>query len=284
MSHFIVVVIGEDVEEQLAPYSENTEVEEYWEEAGDWTLEYGKEKASENGILEPTLEQIAKYASGEEDDGTKYVVRDGNIMYKTTYNPQSKWDWYEIGGRWTGYFPLKEGRHGIVGRPGLFTKSAEKGFADAAHLCDIDFEGARKEKEKEARKWFTKWMDIVNKCGMPETWSSIRESGISINDARNIYHKQPAIKMAHEQQLAFWDCPAELFGTDEEKYVAKECKGVLVPFSYVKDGEWIERAKMGWFGQSYNDTMTREEWCDEYNEMLKNLRNNTLLTAVDCHI
>ena len=25
-----------------------------------------------------------------------------------TYNPNSKWDWYSIGGRWSGFLPLKE--------------------------------------------------------------------------------------------------------------------------------------------------------------------------------
>ena len=30
---------------------------------------------------------------------------DGQMI---TYNPNSKWDWYSIGGRWSGFLPLKE--------------------------------------------------------------------------------------------------------------------------------------------------------------------------------
>ena len=30
---------------------------------------------------------------------------DGQMI---TYNPNSKWDWYSIGGRWGGFLPLKE--------------------------------------------------------------------------------------------------------------------------------------------------------------------------------
>ena len=29
-----------------------------------------------------------------------------DINVLTTYNPQSKWDWYEIGGRWSGLLIL----------------------------------------------------------------------------------------------------------------------------------------------------------------------------------
>ena len=33
------------------------------------------------------------------------VDKDGNII--STYNPDSKWDWYEIGGRWSGMLLIK---------------------------------------------------------------------------------------------------------------------------------------------------------------------------------
>lgn len=32
----------------------------------------------------------------------------GTGLYKTTYNPNSKWDWYEIGGRWSGLINGKD--------------------------------------------------------------------------------------------------------------------------------------------------------------------------------
>ena len=36
------------------------------------------------------------------------IDENGNIY--STYNPNSKWDWYTIGGRWTGGLVTKEGR------------------------------------------------------------------------------------------------------------------------------------------------------------------------------
>ncbi len=44
-------------------------------------------------------EQLAPY--DEKREVEPYKDKDGRT---TTYNPKSKWDWYEIGGRWDGYF------------------------------------------------------------------------------------------------------------------------------------------------------------------------------------
>ena len=54
-----------------------------------------------------------------------------------------KWDWYQLGGRWTGFFKLKEGREGALGSPGILTEPAEDGWVDGALKGDIDFEGMR---------------------------------------------------------------------------------------------------------------------------------------------
>jgi hypothetical protein len=64
------------------------------------------------------------------------IAEDGGIL--STYNPSSKWDWYEIGGRWQGLLMLKEGAEGFRGNSGLMTKMTD--HYDAAYVQDIDFE------------------------------------------------------------------------------------------------------------------------------------------------
>ena len=53
-----------------------------------------------------------------------------------TYNPNSKWDWYSIGGRWSGFLPLKEldseGNH-------LTTNEALVGEIDWEYLLNEKF-------------------------------------------------------------------------------------------------------------------------------------------------
>ena len=102
MSHFAVAVIHRDdqsVEELLAPYNENLEVEPYIEYTRDEAIAYAREH------------YLDKNASDEEcyeymvDD---YIVDDnGNLL--STYNPKSKWDWWEPGGRYSGLLKNKNG-------------------------------------------------------------------------------------------------------------------------------------------------------------------------------
>ena len=54
----------------------------------------------------------------EEDD----LDEDGNLL--STCNPNSKWDWYEVGGRWHGMLLLKPGKKGSRGSPGLMTPAS----------------------------------------------------------------------------------------------------------------------------------------------------------------
>lgn len=139
MSHFCVYVFHDEnttVDELLAPYDENIEFAPY--------VLYTKEQAiakvrSEiedfrNGIYKEYLEDPVKYkenwghlkthieylenefpkklnwtdeecyediAKWKREDGM--VAEDGSIL--STYNPKSKWDWYQIGGRWRGGIP-----------------------------------------------------------------------------------------------------------------------------------------------------------------------------------
>ena len=78
----------------------------------------------------------------------------------TEYNPQSKWDWYSLGGRWADSLLLKTNdRHkGKKGHPS-WTKGddwkPEAGRADQARFGAIDWEGMVKEKDMEAigKEW-----------------------------------------------------------------------------------------------------------------------------------
>lgn len=75
------------------------------------------------------------YREGEDED---LYDEDGNEL--TTYNPDSKWDWYSIGGRWDGYFNLKD--------------NAEPGATgNSAKISDIIWEGTEEEKKAAARFW-----------------------------------------------------------------------------------------------------------------------------------
>lgn len=64
---------------------------------------------------------------------------------ETIYNKNSKWDWYQIGGRWTGFLTLKDGAKGKLGTSSPFDlKEPLTVKADIAYKKDIqDFENIK---------------------------------------------------------------------------------------------------------------------------------------------
>jgi len=293
MSHFSVIVIGPDPEEQLEPYNEHTRVEPYFRPSNDWSINFAKEKLQLIGNRDPTPEEIAEFLSEKWDD--EHLVENGVVGQMSTYNPLSKWDWYVLGGRWTGYFPLKPGTSGKAGSPGLMTNPAPSGYADAALLRDIDVERARSEAVAEAREQFAKWRTCFEQFSKrPESWEQIRDRICGVGDnfdpkqvdvAREKYHDQPVIKKWEQVSGGhFWGCPVDDYGFYEEVYVDKCRNGALVPLAIVRNGEWFERGKMGWWGVMRGENLSYEDWCVKFQEMLDELPDDTLLSMYDCHI
>lgn len=141
MSHFIVMVIGDNPEQQLAPYNENIEVPEYlYREVSDYDKKYMLDHYKSDNFDE-CYEQ-----HGEEWNSNIYRKNEDGVWCEySTYNPKSKWDWYKLGGRWSGLkINLKVGaKSGIVGEASWMTPDI-KGY-DAALKGDIDFNTTTKE-------------------------------------------------------------------------------------------------------------------------------------------
>jgi hypothetical protein len=57
----------------------------------------------------------------------------------------------------------------------------------------------------------------------------------------------------------------------------------LRTFAVVKDGNWYERGKMGWWAVVF-DEKDEEAWDYEFTKLIQNLDLDTWLSIVDCHI
>lgn len=55
------------------------------------------------------------------------------------FRPGSRWDWWVIGGRWTGYFAARPGRSGQLGRNHSGEEPTRGGF-DVIRVGDVDWE------------------------------------------------------------------------------------------------------------------------------------------------
>lgn len=210
---------------------------------------------------------------------------DARVRVVDRTNPNKKWDWWALGGRWTGYFPLKPNAVEFdIGKPGLGTTVAQDGYADSCRRGDIDVERARNDAEKKADELFSKWEACFLEHGKPRAWSEfmaqIHAGTLKIGEARTAYHGQPAIR---ESYKTLWDCPVDAMGFDRAAFIQRRRNQALVPFAVLKDGKWYERGEMGWWGVVH-DEKDADEWCRQFSQLLDDLPPDVLMTAIDCHI
>jgi hypothetical protein len=216
--HFSVLVIGEDVDAALAPFQENNLgdcPEEYLEfydvedeyresyEAGVMDDEHEKKRHPER-YLRPVREVFPTFDAYMEE---VYGERDPKAgRYGDWWNPNARWDWYEIGGRWTGYFTLKPGRTGI-GERGAADDIAGAGTADRARKGDIDLEA----------------MAQSNYADRMKRWDELERTG-GLSDHRRRRDLDIPEGQTREQFEAY------------AREHARHCSTVAV----LKDGEWFD--------------------------------------------
>ena len=128
MSHFIGLCFGDFWESNLDPYDEGLEVEPYVAYTKEEAIDEVKQRHASNyewaiKALEnqSTTERQRKHAESVVEKGLFISYEDAwkvaqewgyeideeeNLLSR--YNPDSRWDWYSIGGRWHSYLYLKE--------------------------------------------------------------------------------------------------------------------------------------------------------------------------------
>ena len=259
MSHYALLVIGEDVEGQLEPFDENMEVPEYKKDLVsvedkntfrevysecDEKRSYGcktKEEEIENSKL--TFKELYEKFGSDWNDNIWRDDGDGNLSENlaeySTYNPDSKWDWFSVGGRWDGLLKLKNGDE-----------------VNSAVIGDIDFSADEEEYKEAVRFW-----ELYIEGQEPKD-----EKEKKIID-HTFYRKEYYEEMYRTKEV--YAKSLSEFGT----------------FAVLKDGEWFEKGDMGWFGCSSETGEEARDWDKGFfDKFLKDLDDDVKLTVVDCHI
>jgi hypothetical protein len=301
MSHFAVMVFGDNVEEQLAPYHEfectgiNNEYvidEDITDEVIDTMNNFEPEEDEDVSALEYALEYHGLSEAEDEsevdiEDEHKYgyaIVKDGKLIKAVNRtNRDSKWDWYQIGGRWSGFLKLKDGSTGEHGERS-WTNAGEEiasNYCDSALKRDIDFEGMRNDAGVEAG---TSWDEIHAVVGNAtwETWASVRDRIDNIDEARDFYNNQSALEELSEAGMHRWVGFDEFLVTREE-YVSKARNSAISTFAFVINSEWREKGSMGWWGMSSGDK-EQSIWDDELKSIIDSVSDDTRISIIDCHI
>lgn len=270
MSHFTVLVIGNDIEKALAPYQENN-----MDDCPKEYLRYCVHDKDYNSHWFASKEEAYKSGIDIEEEGY-------------WENPNAKWDWWVLGGRWTGFFKMKEGAAGEAGEPGLMTPRAAVGKADRACKKDIDFDGMRAEKMQAAMERYDRAMEVIGHLPPNEPWETFREKFESIDQARVAYWEQQRCAAWREAETRMgkdwpfsWRGSPDDFLISKEEYVEKARLSAITTHALLHEGKWYERGEMGWFAVVTDE---KHDWDTEFNKLLDELPDDAILNLVDCHI
>jgi len=274
MSHFTVLVVADDEEhlaERLAPYQEEASVEftEFTDMTDEW-IEESKHvitRAEDKSIVENHPEAEGKtllefYGQG---DFETYVAEwhgghdteEGRYGYRI--NPNVKWDWYEIGGRW---------KDEVI-----------KG--DTCLVKDFNKTKVQAKQRLAAEQEWDDVHDIFDELGISPAarqkayegnWDAFRKEEIE-NSARSVGKKTP------DRWKLFQFKPN---GTTKEEHAAKAELDPSTSAIVDRDGEWIQEGKMGWFGCASN--VDKDGYRKAFWEAMDELSPDDRLYVVDCHI
>lgn len=188
-----------------------------------------------------------------------------------------------------------------VGEAGVFDNEPEFD-ADQVLKGDVDIEGMRQAAEDKAAEWWDRVDYVLKHLPEAEPWESFygrvleaqdvaRDGGVktatyTIEQAREEYGAQQRVaELRKHNDLSLWGVDGVvLYQRGRDAYLQRARIHALAPFAYLKDGEWEEPGKMGWWGMSSDSEQERLRWNAEFNEMFDRLPADTRLTLVDCHI
>lgn len=280
MSHYTVAVITDKLNkigEMLAPYSENMEVEPYVDETKEAIINSAKERKERVLQRKEKGEELDKYdieylnANTDEELYKLQIYEDEsydkNGNHLTTYNPNSKWDWYGIGGRWNKILLVKEE-----------VKDIEEGTPSWGNLDSIN------KKAPEGFKWVTgaKIKDIEF------------EKAIEFNNTYNksirfweLYVEGQEPQNEEEKEMIKWEIYKKEYYI--ERYETKEnyakINSIFTTWALLDEKGWHEKGEMGWFAMA-NDTKDSELlFIEKFTETIQKPENqDKYLVIVDCHI
>lgn len=225
------------------------------------------------GDAEPDLEDEHKWGWVRVKDGEVT-----EIVRRT--NPNKQWDWWVVGGRYSGK---------------LTTKSGE--VVNQCQMKDLDFESMRQavvKRRSDAVESAIADMPAVETLVIwrkhSETITATRaaweaaQSGKSFADWLTANPDNPTTIARDKRVLnALGDWGAGVPDSAPDPFEWARNAPALTCWAVLKDGQWQEKGEMGWFGMAANEK-PEGEWEDLVSNLVRDLPEDFFISVVDCHI
>lgn len=281
----------------------------------DW--EHFERPASESLTFAQWLDQddVAVVPFGEEPDTedkekhkySYYTVDQAGEVLKVVRrtNPNKRWDWYVVGGRYSGRLDVNPRPTSGVAMGGSVIETT-----DWARKSELRLDSMLAGNKRERQQSIQLTLGRINERRARNLEPRLTMEEMLAIDAQLIatYHDDYAPKHAADPQFWFpqwfeslpedhpmkvhravWDNMRSSFSAevpteirDPQAWIdsapAFSCWAFLLP-----DGQWIERGEMGWWGMHSGD-VTSTQWQESVAKIFESIPDDHYLTIVDCHI
>ena len=291
MTHFVIGVIvpkkimkeGDDsvrnfIDNLMEPYSESYEVEPHIEKDKEEIEEEYKEFKKELKEKIKKKEKVEEWEIKSSKESLKEWVKSyhgyeldekGNAT--STFNKDSFYDWYVVGGRWSGILKIPENDNEqllefIEDREENRDDESIKGNSAKISLILNKLKGT-KEKVKIMNEGKAQMVSSFDSFFSGFGWADILREFVG---HEKLTKKEDELYKKVETRVKEF---IQKFDFDNPYVLGK----VLDPEGNIHEGE-----EYGWFGIS-NNTISPEVWLDEYLKLLEKHKDDYMV-SLDCHV
>lgn len=224
-----------------------------------------------------TFEEFLRDWHGYSLDGKYSLFEDGKF-YRFT-NPNAKWDWWTIGGRWSGMFLDTNGQKKDIIQKKDWDIAGEA--ANAITTFAPFFDRFEEHADKFEDLVFISWDECCEK------FKTVGRT--DYDTAREFYHNQEyknVLKTVFssigddEYEWLLHD-PNNFYNVPREDFMKARIYNNIGTFAVLDDAGWHEKGSMGWFAMVSDE---KADWNQIYLDKINTIPDNDYLVLVDCHI
>ncbi len=232
----------------------------------------------------PSLAAFATEYSG-------YTVREDGRIGRMT-NKNKRWDWYQVGGRYSGKLYLKPGHEGYRGERSWANEDQTIAGFDQCRRDALDFDAMKRKAVADRREWADDCCEKA-KRSIAALETAIRALRVAHEEWLTLPEPRPRggeysawltakggdYEIAASFQKASFELPQPANGQSVEEWIA--AAPAISAFAVVMDGQWYENGKMGFFGFVSDE---KDDWGSQFDALFARVRPTQWVTIVDAHI
>lgn len=220
-------------------------------------------------------------------------------------NPQGYWDWWQIGGRWTGFYPvastslvaLGSNIHDDRSAPWAMERAAAAGRSDIVRVRNLDMDTIARETRERAEAFWVDWQAwLAGTFKGKDPFDTPRGRAMSIGlltvvqgPAGESDHARKVIPWAGEvrddDSRKDWNDVARLIDRDTFMADYIDCFNPIATYAAVDNDGWHAPGKMGWFGCSSDEPDAKVKFQKEFvKRFVRGAQPDDVLVVVDCHV